>query len=504
MELRNYSFLGLTQSLCPACHRVVPAKIISRGKRVYFQKRCPDHGEREDFVCSDVEYYDRMEYAVPGKIPAGFGSLPKHGCPYDCGLCTEHEQHTCIGLVELTTSCNLRCPMCYASSAPGGAHESLEDVKRAIDRLVAAEGQAEILQLSGGEPTLHPEFEQVLAYAYERHVQHVMVNTNGLRFARDPRLAEHVAQYQRRFEVYFQLDGLQARATQSLRAADILAEKLEALDRLAEHDVRVTLVATLQPGVNDDQLGALIDYAVKRPNIGGVSFQPATYSGRSELPATLENRITFPDVVKGIAAQTRGVFLESDFMPLPCAHPNCHTLSYAYRDGEKLYPLLRFIDARKHKDLLANGIAFDRPRARQLIREYLAAEGCSEGDCASPEAWLASALGQRLNRVETAAGDAEVPAEAWKTTQQPLLDFFSAALNETLTPERMFRIAITSFLDVYNFDLRRVMKCCTHHVLPSGHVIPFCAYNVLYRPGHAPLPQLEEQLIQLSRSGERS
>ncbi|MCA9647728.1 MAG: radical SAM protein [Polyangiaceae bacterium] len=487
MKLRDYSFLGLTQSLCPDCHRVVSAKIITRGKRVYFQKHCPEHGAREDFICSDVDYYDRLEFAVPGKIPAGFGISPKRGCPYDCGLCTEHEQHTCIGLVELTQGCNLRCPMCYASSAPGGAHESLEDVKRAIDRLVAAEGQAEILQLSGGEPTLHPDFEQVLAYAYERNVQHVMVNTNGLRFARDPKLVEHVARYERRFEVYFQLDSLEAKATESLRGADILAEKLEALDLLAAHDVRVTLVATLQPGINDNQLGALIDYAVKRPNIGGVSFQPATYSGRSELPETLERRVTFPDVVKGIAEQTAGLFRETDFMPLPCAHPNCHTLSYAYRDGERLYPLLRFIDAQKHKDLLANGIAFDRPRARQLVEEYLRAEGCSAGDCATVESWLATALGQRqLSQV--GAQDAKA-----------VVDFFGAALNETLSPERVFRIAITSFLDVYNFDLRRVMKCCTHHVLPSGHVIPFCAYNVLYRPGHAALPELESQLIQLTQ-----
>ncbi len=496
MELRDHSFLGLTQSLCPECHQVVSAKIIARGKRVYFQKRCPVHGQREDFVCSDVEYYDRMEYAVPGKLPAGFGSLPKRGCPYDCGLCTEHEQHTCIGLVELTTSCNLKCPMCYASSGPGGAHETTADIRRAIDRLVAVEGRAEILQLSGGEPTLHPDFEGILAYAYERDVQHVMVNTNGLRFARDPRLAEHVARYERRFEVYFQLDGLDARATQSLRAADVLAEKLTALDRLAEHNVRVTLVATLQPGVNDDQLGPLIEFALKRPNIGGVSFQPATYSGRSELPETLERRLTFPDVVKGIAAQTHGLFRESDFMPLPCAHPNCHTLSYAYRDGERLYPLLRFIDAHKHKDLLANGIAFDRPRARQLVSEYLSAEGCSAGDCASPESWLASALGQRMSGA-TNGGEAE-GAE----TIRALLDFFNAALSETLSPDRVFRIAITSFLDVYNFDLRRVMKCCTHHVLPSGHVIPFCAYNVLYRPGHAPLPELEAQLVQLTTKGE--
>src|SRR5690349_24650588 len=152
MHHRDYTYLGATQSLCPDCLAVVPAKIITRGPRVYFRKRCPTHGEREDFVCSDVAWYDRMEYSLPAKIPVEFGVEPKNGCPLDCGLCTEHEQHTCVAVVEITSSCNLTCPMCYASSAPGGKHLTLEQCQASIDRVVATEGRAEVIQLSGGEP----------------------------------------------------------------------------------------------------------------------------------------------------------------------------------------------------------------------------------------------------------------------------------------------------------------------------------------------------------------
>src|SRR5947209_1736827 len=120
MKLRDHRFLGITQSLCPECLAVVPAKIIVKDEgRVYFRKRCPTHGVREDFVCSDVAQYDQMQYSLPGKVPPIYGVEPDKGCPFDCGLCTEHEQHTCVGLVEMTTSCNLKCPMCYASSGPG-------------------------------------------------------------------------------------------------------------------------------------------------------------------------------------------------------------------------------------------------------------------------------------------------------------------------------------------------------------------------------------------------
>ena len=101
----------MTQSLCPECLALVPAKIIERDGRVYFSKRCHTHGAREDFVCSDVRWFDRMEYSLPGRLPTKFGGVePNRGCPYDCGLCTEHEQHTCIGVLDITDSCNLTCP----------------------------------------------------------------------------------------------------------------------------------------------------------------------------------------------------------------------------------------------------------------------------------------------------------------------------------------------------------------------------------------------------------
>ena len=461
MQLRDHTFLGTTQSLCPDCLALVPAKIIERGGRVYFRKRCPTHGVREDFVCSDVRQYDQMKYSLPGKVPegAGFGVEPNLGCPFDCGLCTEHEQHTCVGLVEITTSCNLKCPMCFASSGPGGKHLSFEDCKAAIDRLVELEGRPEVLQLSGGEPTIHPEFGRILDYACDRPIDVVMINTNGIRIAHDPALVDAIAAQGPRVEVYFQLDGLDDRAHKPLRGEPLTSTKLKALDILGARGIRATLVATLQPGVNDDQIGTLVKFGLERPFVTGLSLQPATYSGRHALPEALERRVTFPDVIRAVAEQTDGLFREDDFLPLPCAHPNCHSLAYAFRDGGRVVPLTRFIDARNHLEILANGILFSRNRARRLIEQYLTSPGC----CVP---------GSDLD-----------PAAA---------EFFRKALTEQLASADVFRITITSFLDAYNFDVRRLMKCCTHHVLPSGHVVPFCAYNVLYREGHAVLPALRE------------
>lgn len=493
MSYRDYTFLGTTQSLCPECLALVPAKIIVRRGRVYFRKRCPTHGEREDYVSSDVASYDQLEYSLPARTPAQFGVEPRLGCPFDCGLCTEHEQHTCVGLVEITSACNLDCPMCFASSGRGGRHLEFEDCRRAIDRLVEVEGRPEILQLSGGEPTIHPEFERIFDYAIAQPIDYVMINTNGLRFAKDAALVERLAAHRERVEIYFQFDGFDDATSRALRGESLVDVKLRALDALDRAGLNVTLVATLQGGVNDHELGRLVKFGVERPHVTGLSLQPATYSGRHVLPEQLERRITFPDVIRGIAQQTDGMFVETDFMPLPCAHPNCHSLSIAYRRDGTVLPLARFIDGLENMDLLANGISFTRPRARQIIAQYLARASCCEGGCAGPpdESSSGTAMGEKLLSTIGLPGGA-TPSAA---------QFFAGTLAESIGARDLFRITITSFLDAYNFDVRRVMKCCTHHVLPSGHVVPFCAYNVLYREGHVMLPPLASPVDLESRGG---
>ena len=481
---RDYTFLGTTQSLCPQCLGLVNTKIIARRGRVYFRKYCPTHGWREDFICSDVEMYDRTDYSLPARLPANTFTKMEKGCPFDCGLCEEHEQHTCVGLVEITSSCNLKCPMCFAASGPGGKHLSMDEAKRAIDRLVQSEGRPEVLQLSGGEPTIHPEFIDILEYALAQPIDYIMINTNGLRFAKDDGLVATIAQHKQRMEIYFQLDGLNEETSIALRGESLVPQKLRALEKLGEAGVHVTLVATLQGGVNLDQIGPLVRYATERDWVTGLSLQPATYSGRHYLPEDLENRVTFPDVIKAIEEQTEGMFQTKDFFPLPCAHPNCHQLCLAYRHANGLTPLTRFVNAKENLDLLANGISFTREEGVRLIQLYLARQAC----CGPSGCGDNTGCSTTLSQVDTPKS---LPILSLKNdTDTTAEDFFAQALLKQLGARNLFRITINNFLDMYNFDVRRVMKCCTHHVLPSGHVIPFCAYNVLYREGHVPLPEL--------------
>jgi hypothetical protein len=349
------------------------------------------------------------------------------------------------------------------------------------------EGRAEILQLSGGEPTIHPQFEQILDYACAASIDLVMINTNGIRLAHDRKLLERLAQDRLRLQVYLQFDGLTDNVYPALRGVSLLEQKLLAVERLGEYGINTTLVTTLQPQVNVDQIGAIVDFAQQRSWITGVSFQPATYVGRTVLPADLEQRVTFPDVIRAVVSQSAGPWIPSDFFPVPCAHPNTHSIAYAFRQGQQATPITRFVDIEKHYDLLANGISLNRQNTRQIIAQWLERETCgADCSCFGSTSELAQQLPATSPCGAAGLSDVQNPQNILGLAES----FFSRALREDLSAADMFRITTTSFMDAYNFDLRQIMKSCVHHLLPSGHLIPFCAYNLLYRDGHVSLPEL--------------
>jgi uncharacterized radical SAM superfamily Fe-S cluster-containing enzyme len=474
MHVRDYTFLGTTRSLCPECRALVDAKIIVRDRRVFFRKRCPEHGVVEEMVCSDVAYYDRHEFSQPARKPVKYGAEADKGCPYDCGLCPEHEQHTCIGLIEITSNCNLKCPMCFAESGPGGEHIDFATYTRMVDRYVELEGVADVLQLSGGEPTLHPDIVKMVRYAYEQPILAVMINTNGIRIAHDEKLVAELATMRDRLEIYLQFDGLEERTHERLRGESLSEIKLAALENLRKHNVRCTLVCTVDHTTNLHEVGRVLKFGLERPIVRGVSFQLATYCGRHLDLQDANQRATMPDLARALVAQTDELIAESDFYPLPCAHPNCHMMAYLYRGGDRVVPINRLIDVTKHMDLIANSIIFTPARARQLVAQYLDSAGgcgCGPGGCGpSPSGTAGPTVGPAV--------------------PDGFDEFLVKALAEKLNGEQVFRVTLTAFLDVHNFDTRRVMKCCLAHILPSGHVVPFCAYNTLYRDGFVPLPAL--------------
>ena len=445
---RDYVYLAHTASLCPDCKRVLQAKVVEKEGKVYLHKRCPDHGFVESLQSSDAAYYRaQQEWAQPGTLPQRFQTETEQGCPLDCGLCPDHEQHTCLGLIDLTDACNMRCPTCFADSDVG-VHLPLATVEKMVDALVASEGVADIVQFSGGEPTLHPQLFEILDMARRKRVRHVMLNTNGIRIANDEAFVRRLAEYREDFEVYLQFDGFRKGTFLTLRGQDMTSVRERALANLAKHDVPTTLVAVLERGVNEDEAGAVVRHALKFRNVRGVTFQPQTHAGRwtDFDPA---DRITVPDVIRAVATQAPESFRAEDFVPLPC-HPECISMTYALRNGEDVLPLPRVLDVKRLLGVAGNTIAFEsEPQVRGALKEL----------------WSASAAMQSLRTLKALR------------CCMPLMGRDAKDVGY----ENVFRIVIISFMDAWNFDVRSAKKCCVHHVLPDGRIMPFCSYNTLHR-----------------------
>lgn len=448
---RPWIFHEWTQALCAQCLRVVGAKVVVQDGRVLLRKRCPEHGLEVVLLADDAEYWlrARQGFQKPGELPRRFQTEVKHGCPYDCGLCPDHEQHSCLTLVEVGDACNLTCPVCYAAS--GAAHETyrpLEQIERMLDAVVASEGQPDVVQLSGGEPCEHPEFFRILDAARARPIRHLMVNTNGLRLAREADFARRLAAYGPGFEVYLQFDSLRPEPLVALRGVDLSEVRRRALERLDEAGLSTTLVVTLKRGLNDDECGAIVEHALRHPCVRGVTFQPIQDAGRNEGFDPAQHRLTLTEVRRRILEQTT-LFAPEDLVPVPC-HPDGIAMAYALKVDGEVFPLTRHVSPELLEDA-GSTIRFESiPGLRQKLFEAFSTHH-------SPSSG-AEAVAQLL----CCLPDFELP---------PGFGY-----------SNLFRVIVMQFLDAHSLDLRSVRKTCVHIVHPDDErIIPFDTYNLLYR-----------------------
>src|SRR5689334_7022915 len=218
----DYVFYELTRSICPVCRQTIDAHIVIRNNKVYMRKRCTEHGAFESLVYGDAELYmSSARFNKPGTIPQKFSTAVVEGCPHDCGLCPDHQQHACLGIIEVNSACDMACPLCFAEAGPG-FNLTLEEVEDILDRFVAAEGNPQLVQFSGGEPSIHPQIIPMMRAAQQRGIPNVMLNTNGKRIAHDDRfLAELAEMGDARPNIYFQFDGFEAKPAASSAASPI-------------------------------------------------------------------------------------------------------------------------------------------------------------------------------------------------------------------------------------------------------------------------------------------
>jgi uncharacterized radical SAM superfamily Fe-S cluster-containing enzyme len=458
---RDEVFVEYTKSICPVCKVVVDAQVNIRDNKVYLRKRCREHGEFEALVYGDARaYLASARFNKPGTIPLTFQTEIRDGCPSDCGLCPEHKQHACLGIIEVNTSCNLDCPICFADSGhqPDGYSITLEQCERMLDVFVESEGEPEVVMFSGGEPTIHKHILDFVDAAQTRPIKVVNLNTNGIRLANDKRFVAALAERNRPdrpVNIYLQFDGFDERTHREIRGKDLREHKQRALDNCAGVGLTVTLVAAIERGLNVHEVGDIVRFGIEHPAVRSVAFQPVTHSGRHVEFDPL-TRLTNSDVIELIAGQCPDWLRVDDFFPVPCCFPTCRSITYLLVDRKPdrtdVVPIPRLINLDEYLDYVTNRVMPD-----QAVRAAL------------EKLWSASAFmgaDTTARSLETTAAELECAACGIDLPQ---------AVKEL--DERAFMIVVQDFQDPYTLNVKQLMKCCVEEITPDGRIIPFCAYN---------------------------
>lgn len=433
--------LKRTTSRCPVCHTACSAGVWRVDEKVFLRRACGEHGETEACISSDARFYwlaqgdprnadngDCCGNACRVSDGAVRGTLGRNASGKGDG--PFEKLSTCLALIEIVNSCNLACPTCYANSPVGAGKKvdavPLADLQRRIQGVIDRKGNIEILQLSGGEPTLHPQFFELVSWARANPgIDYLLLNTNGVRIANDRAFADELS---RSFDygglqLYLQFDGVQLDGQQFLRGADLRETRRRAIERCGEMNLPITLAMTVTPE-NLAHLWSSIEFGLQYPHVRGVAFQPMFESGRQ--PKNGHARLNTADVILAAVAQSGGQLRFEDFTPLPCGDPNCATIGYLLKANGRTYSISDFID-------FAQVQGFLRDKVRYKLEDLMKC-GCDS-----------EPLGELLREFE---------------------------LNETNT----FRLFIKPFMDAWTWDEDRIDRCCTHVIRPDGKLDSFCRY----------------------------
>lgn len=441
--------LKATTSRCPVCHAVCPAEVVKIEGQVFMERTCPVHGEFSACIASDERFYWLALGKEENRCCAGGACCSAAG--NEAGTLGRNAQgtegrpfevlSTCLALIEIVNSCNLACPICYADSPMGaGARVDavpLEALKTRIQGVIDRKGGIEILQLSGGEPTLHPQLLELCRWIkHHPKIDFAIINTNGVLLAKDPAFAQQLSDAFERtgVQLYLQFDGVQAAGQKELRGGDLRAMREQAIANCAAADLPVTLAMT----VTHDNLGHLwetVRFGLERETVHGITFQPVFGSGRTssravqpfaKIPHRQDDRINTADILKSVVSHSGGQIRFEDFTPLPCGDPNCTTIGYLIRRSGEVWHVSDFLDFSKLQGFLQDKIHY--------TLEDLARCGCEN-----------QPLGELLKTLEA-------------------------------TRSMAFRLMVKPFMDAWTWDEDRIDRCCTHVIRPDGKLDSFCRY----------------------------
>ncbi|WP_069592943.1 tetraether lipid synthase Tes [Methanosphaera sp. WGK6] len=478
--------ISKTKSLCPECLKILDAEVYDEDNTIYIEKTCPEHGNFKNTYWRYADAYKKAINYESEEHPINNPSKIADGdCPSNCGLCNKHESQTVLGLIDVTNRCNLRCPICFANAAASGTlfEPSQDEIRQMLKNLRKNRPvPTTAIQYAGGEPTVRDDIVELIKIAKEEGFTHTQIATNGIALANNENLAQELKDAGLN-TVYLQFDGITEEPYIKTRNANILGKKIEAIENCRKANLGIVLVPTLVTGINDDQIGDIIQFALDNIDvIRGVNFQPVSFAGRTPSDKVEEQRITIDDFMKAIEKQTNGNIPENSFYPassvapisdliaamneseaevtLTC-HEHCGVGTYIFKETDgSIIPITEFINVDKFISLIEESIPGFEKQSR-LSKTKTIAKALKE-------------LPKTVNTHET---------PSYLDMTNLLKNIFIKKDYEALGDFHMNALLVSSmhFMDPFNFDQNRVRRCVIHYATPDGRIIPFCTMNNIYR-----------------------
>ena len=457
LEERDYTYFTTVRGMCRACRRIVPARVFFRGGKVWQENLCPDCHATAALIAADQNWYlENVLKRFPDRSPLKRSHPPRRGCPHDCGPCAWHASPCQFPVISVTNACNLNCPICFTYNRKDRFYfMPVEEMRRTVDWIIESSGPVDLINVTGGEPTLHPQILDILECCRRPEIGRVTMNSNGLRLAEDEDLCKKLAEMG--VYVILSFNTFDTETSAAIHGRDVVGAKLQAIENLTRAGVRMTLLNVLIRDVNEDAVAGILDLMRANDNILSLTVQTMTYTGQGGGRWRRPAHIPVDEAARIVCAHSSGALDFSDFMPRPSAHPLCYLTCYVLKRGDEFLPFARLAPRETIEALMKDSylirIGPDDGFFKDVIND-LYAKGETE-------------------HLRVFRGVIEALYPAHRTP--------SVFERQRIAESAVRTIYIHAHMDEDTFDCSRAMLCPDLVPAEPGRLIPACTYNLFYR-----------------------
>lgn len=454
---KEYTYFRTVRGMCRTCREIVPARVFFREGKVWQESLCAKCSNTPVLIASDENWYlDHVLKPMPDRSPVRGAHPPRHGCPHDCGPCTWHASACQLPVVSITNACNLRCPICFTYNRDDVIyHMPVPEMQRTVAWIVESAGSVDLINVTGGEPTLHPHLLDILNVCKRPEIGRVTMNSNGLRLAEDYELCERLAEMG--IYVILSFNTFDGDVCRQLHGRDITEVKLRALDNLARAGVKVTLLHVMIHGVNEDAVTGILELMQAQDNILSLTVQTMTYTGQGGGRFERSRHIPVDLAVRHVCAGSKGLLERSDFVSRPSAHPLCYQICYLLKNGGDLLPMTRFMSREQIEQLMRDSYLIRPEQGEEVFKDAI--NQLYAEDRTEPLAVLRTLIDEMY----------------------PSGTCVSEFQRQRIAESAVRTVYVHAHMDEDTFDCSRAMQCPDLVPAEPGRLIPACTYNLFYR-----------------------